>query len=64
MKIKIDKPAKIELLNALRSGILDTEKIQAIQTVLNEVRPDLKFAEMSDEELDARITELENKMKK
>lgn len=64
MKIKIDKPAKIELLNALRSGILETEKIQALQTVLNEVRPDLRFAEMSDEELDAKILELENKMKK
>lgn len=64
MLIKLSKPEKIELLNALKTGVIDTRKIPALDKVLNEYRPDLAMAELSDAELDARIAELEKKVKR
>lgn len=63
MLIKLSKPEKVELLNALKTGVIDTRKIPALDKVLNEYRPDLAIKELSDEELDARIAELEKKVK-
>ena len=64
MKINLDKQSKVELLNALRSGILETNNVLPLKAILDERRPDLRFSSLSDEELDARIAELEKKLKK
>ncbi|KAB2836067.1 MAG: hypothetical protein F9K49_02560 [Caedimonadaceae bacterium] len=64
MLIKLTKPEKVELLNALKTGVIDTRKIPALDKVLNEHRPDLAIKELSDEELEARILELEKKVKR
>lgn len=63
MLIKLSKPEKVQLLNALKIGYLETRNIPALDKVLNEYRPDLAIKELSDEELDARIAELEKKVK-
>ena len=64
MLIKIEtKKDKVELLNAIRTGILDTRKVQSLKNFIDD-KIELKVADMSDEELDKRITELENKLKK
>lgn len=39
MKIKIDRVEKIEILKALKSGCLDTDKIPAIKKVLDNAQP-------------------------
>ena len=64
MKILIDRETKIALLKALQTNVLDTEEIPVLQTVLNEARPDLWLASLSDEQLDARIEELQKKLEK
>lgn len=64
MRLILDKQSKVELLNALRSGILETNNIPSLQNILDEYRPELKYVSMTDEELDAKIAELESKLKK
>lgn len=59
MKIKLTHEEKKELLNAVKSGVLDTEKITSLQEVIDQ--PDMKYQNLTDEELDARIRELEAK---
>ena len=63
MKIKITRNEKIALLEALKMGVIDTEKIPSLKRVLNEVRPDISVKEISDAELDQRIAELEQKLR-
>lgn len=63
MKIKINRQEEFELLQALKDGVLDTEKIPVLHKVLSEKRPDLMAQNLSDEELDVRIKELEAKLK-
>ena len=61
MIIKIGTEEKRQLLKAVAAGYLETSKIPAFQKILDEQRPDLKIKNMTDEELDARIRELEAK---
>lgn len=39
MKIEINRAEKLELLNALQSGILDTDKIPALKTIIDNAKP-------------------------
>jgi len=64
MLIDLNRNEKIELLNAIKTGVLNTSRVPALQKVLNEVRPDIRLKNMSDSELDVYITELENKIKR
>lgn len=65
MIIRINsKTEKIALLKALQSGLLDTNEVQSLKEVLEEKRPDMLIKEMTDEELDQRISELESKLNK
>ena len=63
MKIVINRAEKIALLEALKMGVIDTENIPSLKKVLNEVRPDLAVKQMSDEQLNERIAELESKLR-
>lgn len=61
MKIKIERAEKIALLQALRDGELDTSKVPALQKLLNEERPDIIYKDLTDNELNDKILELEKK---
>jgi len=53
MRIKLNKDLKIELLKALQSGYLDTNKIPEIMTEVKNIEPFLelmKIATSQDEE--------------
>lgn len=63
MKIKINRNEKIALLDALQTGVLDTDRVPALKKVFKETRPDIAVKEMSDAELDQRIAELEQKLR-
>lgn len=64
MLLKIDRPLKLVLLQSIQAGQLDTNRIPALKKVFKETRPDIAVKEMSDDELDARIAELEQKLQK
>ena len=64
MIIYLTKNDKVELLKALQTGVLNTSQIATINKVLTETRPDIAIRELSDEQLDARIAELEKKLKR
>lgn len=64
MKIRLTKSDKIALLEAIKNGLLDTTKVHELHKALTEHRPDLCLKDLSDDELDKRIAELEAKVKR
>lgn len=64
MILKINKETKVALLKAMAAGYLDTNSIPELQHAIDEARPDLKLAAMTDEDLDAQIEDLERKLER
>lgn len=57
MKIKIERDEKIELIRALKVGVLDTDKIPSIKKVLDNAQPAKLLTKAQAVEL---LRELEN----
>lgn len=62
MQIVLTQMDKSALIKALKMGKLDTEKIPTLHKKLLETGSNINFKNLSEEELDKKIIELERKM--
>jgi uncharacterized protein YjiS (DUF1127 family) len=68
--ITLEKETKIKLLKAIKTGVFDAEQFPELRTELHQIKIEVirradqvrKLEEMTDDQLDDKITDLEKKL--